>query len=358
MKIRRLLPAALLVLGNAAHGAPEAAGADPRTFPPADIGKFASALPSYTRLGISGIAFLGDRLYVGTNVGLVEVSGRETVALHRWEGGGNAGPWADPPRGAVWLQLYPRATLVRRDSRGWRSAAVPLPRDLGVNRGDALEGFTGASDARQFRIAGARNSWHWDDAAGWVLEPRPAVDRMGGVVRVARAGDRRLSIVRKGGLACVPACESFAYWRDGDRWSEPIPVPLGRFPAEVVSTADAVFFRNDRGELYRIGAAAAERVETPAPCEALAVDPRGRLLASFRGAGIFALDAKWTKLFDSPYPATEGAHRAYLAAGDSAIAFATTSEELRPAQGAEVRWTGTDALWVSAGKALARVPLR
>jgi hypothetical protein len=121
-----------------------------------------------------------------------------------------------------------------------------------------------------------------------------------------------------------------------------------------------VFVRGEKGDLLRVGQNKVTPVEIPAPCEAINSTSQGKLIASFRGAGIFILEKSWVKLLDYPYPKSEGEHRAYLAESNGMVAFATTAvPQLRLKEHKE-EWyyTGTDALWVSESNQFVRVNLR
>ena len=156
-------------------------------------------------------------------------------------------------------------------------------------------------------------------------------------------------------------CRYFAHWGEASGWGLPVALPaLGTF-VYVASTGSAIYARGEHGMLYRLEPGGAVEIATPAPCEAIAATTSGKLLASFRDAGIHALDGtSWIKLFDAPYAPFEGEHWAYLAELDGRVAFATGSQRrLRSAgKGKEplALVTGRDALWVSRGRELVHVP--
>jgi hypothetical protein len=118
-----------------------------------------------------------------------------------------------------------------------------------------------------------------------------------------------------------------------------------------------VFVRGEKGDLLRVEQNKVTPVEIPAPCEAISSTSQGKLIASFRGAGIFVLEKTWIKLFDYPYPDSEGEHRAYLAENNGIVAFATAAVPQLKRKNNKEEWyyTGTDALWVSEGDRLVRV---
>ena len=99
-------------------------------------------------------------------------------------------------------------------------------------------------------------------------------------------------------------------------------------------------------------------METPGFCEAMARTTEGKLIASFRGTGIFELDGSWNKLFEDPYEGSGGEHWAYLAEHDGSVSFATAAKGHRKSgPGNERHYKGTDALWISEDTRLVRVDL-
>jgi hypothetical protein len=243
---------------------------------------------------------------------------------------------------------------------------LPKPSKGNYSRGDVLQGFTGVSTAEHFRVMGAGNVWRWNDIDGWTIEPMPSVEkRLSGVIGFGSVGNRNVHVVHNG--LCLPGqpkslppCDYLAYWREGDRWREPIRVPVAGV-SQVISTSAGVFLRSSYGELFRLDPAAATRMEVPSTCEAIARTSDGKLLASFKGAGVFELDRDWIKRMEYPYSESEGEHRAYLSESHGTIALATSSvQHLVTKRGNEYRptFTGTDALWISEDQKPRRVHLR
>lgn len=337
---------------------PPPAPAQPKSLPATDVAKFARALPSYTRFGISGVAFLETRLFVATNIGLLQVQDREIKQLYQWYEKYNviSGPWSDEPRGGIWAHRYDDGYFVRFDRNGWHRIDSPKPPKGYYSRGDLLEGFTGVSDASHFRLIGAGHIWKWSDSGTWSIEPQPPAGESSDVVGFANVGRLLLFVVRMG-VCPLPPCTHAAYWQDAGQWRTPLPLSIGRV-RQVAMTSHGAFVRGDKGELVRVEAGKATSMDIPGPCEAITRTSDGKLLASFRGAGIFVLEKSWVKLFDDPYTASEGEHWAYLAESKGLVAFATASvPHLKPGTDNQWYFSGTDALWISEGKRLLRVEL-
>ena len=346
------------LLSGCGEDKPPLAPAQPKNLPVTDVANVARELPNYTRFGISGLAFLSNRLFVATNIGLLEVQGREVKQFYRWYDKYNviSGPWSDEPRDGVWVHREDDGYFVRLDHNGWNRIDLPKPPKGYYTRGDFLEGFVGISDKSHFYLIGAGNVWQWSDAGGWLIEPQPSAEKFSDVVGFADFGTLQLYIVRSGACA-LPPCNYAAYWYDAGQWHAPLRVPISRV-SQVVAVSQGAFVRGSNGELLGIDVKTVTLMDIPGPCEAITRTSDGKLLASFRGSGIFVLDKGWLKLLDDPYNASEGEHWAYLSENNGVIAFATTSvPQLK--QGTDNQWyfSGTDALWVSENKKLARVKL-
>jgi hypothetical protein len=321
-------------------------GAAPNKKPPTEIGNRVVSLPNYVRFGFSGVAFDGGRLFVTTNIGLIEVQGTRVKSLHTWYARDDVveGPWVDQTGKNLWIQHAHDGALRRLDEAGWHFVALPPPPNGYYSRGDMLEGFRGASDATGFRLIGGGQVWVWNQPENWIRETSPSAPEFSASVGVAFSRGREARVMRLG-FCLVRPCDYAFYWRNGNGWSEGRNLPLERL-THVLGTADGVFARGDKGELVRLDDDGAVLLETPGKCEAIARTSADRLMASFTGAGVFTLIPEgWAKALDHPYGPSEGEHWAHLAERDGVVAYATTS---MPTSNGK-RESGTTALWVTEG---------
>ncbi|MDN5002213.1 hypothetical protein ACFQZO_15100 [Bradyrhizobium sp. GCM10027634] len=317
-----------------------------KTQPQPEIIKRIASLSGYARFGFSGLAFGAGRLYVATNIGLIELQGTSIKSLHTWYPSDDVveGPWFDET--SLWIQHVHDGVLRRLDDAGWHPVALPPPPNAYgyYTRRDMAEGFHVTSDSTGPRLIGADHVWAWKPPDRWSIESSPAAPEYSGSVGVAFFRGREARIMRLGSCFGGPLpCDYAYYWRGGDGWSEARTLPLAR-PRQVLGTADGIFARGDKGELVRLDDIGAVVLETPGPCEAIARTSVDKLTASFVGAGIFTLSPEgWTKVLASPYGPSEGEHWAYLAEKDGVIAYATTSMPTHDGK----REAGTTALWVA-----------
>ncbi|SFO67407.1 hypothetical protein SAMN05216330_104108 [Bradyrhizobium sp. Ghvi] len=338
-----------MLLGSEA--AERQGAAVPKTLPPTEIGRRIASLPNYAHFGFSGVAFDADRLYVTTNIGLIEVQGTSVKSLHSWYLRDDVleWPWADRASKSLWLQHIHDGVLRRLDETGWHLVALPAPPNAYgyYTRGDMVAGFHVTSDATGLHLVGADHVWTWSPPDRWILDTSPSAPEYSGSVGVAFSRGREARIMRLGSCFGGPLpCDYAFYWRNGQDWSEPRTLPMTR-PSQILGTADGVFARDDKGELVRLDDESAVVLETPGKCEAVALTSSGKLMASFVGAGVFTLTSDgWTKILDSPYGPSEGEHRAYLAEKDGTVAYATDGK---------LENSGTTALWVAEGGRWTRI---
>jgi hypothetical protein len=322
----------------------------PRKMPPTEIGKRIASFPDYAHFGFSGVAFHAGRLYVATNVGLIELEGTNVKSLYSWYPSGNAveGPWVDKTSKSLWIQHGRDDALRRLDDAGWHLVALPPPPNAFgyYTRGDMAEGFHVTSDATGPRLIGAGHVWSWSPPDRWILETSPSMPESSGSLGVAFSRGREARVMRLGPCFGGPdPCDYAFYWRSSRGWSEARTLPVRR-PSQILGTTDGVFARGDKGELVRLDDDRAVVLETPGTCEAIALTSADKLMASFVGAGVFTLTSGgWAKVLDSPYGPSEGEHWAYLAERDGVIAYATTAMRLD----GKSENPGTTALWLAEG---------
>src|SRR5215212_7615885 len=95
-----------LALAGCSEGVGRHGAAVPKTMPPTEIGKRIASLPNYAQFSFSGAAFDAGRLYVTTNIGLIELQGTSVKSLHTWYLSDDVveGPWVDKTSKSIWIQ--------------------------------------------------------------------------------------------------------------------------------------------------------------------------------------------------------------------------------------------------------------
>ena len=357
--MNRFLPLVLFAAsGCTPREAPPARSAEPIATAPSEIAGIIKRKAFESRLSVDGLAFSDTALLVGTNVGVMEIRSARVVALYEWPGVESvvSGPWADPQHARVWVEREGDNVFLTFGKAGWKEVQLPPPPHGDYTRGDSLEGFQVLVDSATVRLLGGGAVWQWSGDTAWVAEPLPALGDTEAVAGFAALNGRAFYAVTDGGCGYLH-CHNQGYWLEKGRWSKPLPLHIKGGVGQVLSASGAVFVRGDSGEVLQIERDSAAFEMAPGFCDALARRSDGKLIASFRTAGIYAFDGRWHKLFDDPSRA-QGNRLAYLAEQGGVYALGTsTVPYIKP--GTSDTWleSGEVGVWVSVGTQLVSVPI-
>ena len=233
LSIALALVVAVCLPARALWGSSKTAPADrPIVEPAGAILNLIEALPSYGHFSLTGITFYKGQVFVGSNIGLIEVKDSVPLAVYRWDTDDAVveGPWADKANDSLWIQRDHDGVLLRMDQAGWHLVSLPASPNGYYTRGDVLAGFQGVSDPSGFRLVGGGFVWSWGTAGGWTLEPSPPVPKYSAVEGVAISGSDQIFVAQLD--TCVlPPCRYAAYWREANGWGPAITVPMSRVEA-------------------------------------------------------------------------------------------------------------------------------
>jgi hypothetical protein len=308
--------------------------------------------------GYWGLAFFKGKLYVSTNLGLLEIESGNISKLYRFQRRYSvvSGPWLDAADKLLWVEDEQAAGLASFDGEKW--TRVPMPSGLSPSPG-SLPQFTGNADGFWAVVAGS--VWRWDSArAAWGSENIPKPPSPGeGVIGVMPLGRQLLFIERHELLPfLVRKNEEFksdtvVVW-DGS-WREVRSEPGLRFMANSsAATYDAGYICTTNDDILRVTTEQIVKLDTPGECEALG-SVSGKLVAGFRRKGIYQYQGdKWYLRAAHPYPSGEGEYWAHLAADGAQLSYAITGKPVvdRTASGGrDMKFTRTAprALWMLLG---------
>jgi hypothetical protein len=333
-----------------------AASTNPKTIPQQQITQIINSLPDYAHFSISGARFFNNKLYVATNIGLLELKTEISIKLYRWLENDAVveGPWFDSAHNLLWFWLPATNNLIHFNGTEWIDGKLP---QNDYTRGDILKGFRGSSNKENFWLEGASRAWRWDNKnSGWIEEPTLS---SGALIRILPMQQRLLFVMRHETLDFLVKSNTFVsdniqYFTD--KWLE-VPNSSGRnfFAEQTITWNDTAYIRTRNGDILRITESEVSVLNAPGFCEAITFTSTGSLLASIRNFGIYEYTGKWNRRFE--YPLREGdEHWAYLAEANGQVAFATSSmpkltKDYKPT------YTGTTGLWFSPGDKLKRVKI-
>lgn len=272
-----------------------------------DIPTLIAALP-HPSIHIAGMAFLGDRLFVRTTIGLLEIQSGAVVRVYRWnlDYGALFGPWVDEAHHSLWLIDPEGANTLRFDGTKWFLHKFPQPLKGHLSRSDRYAGFHGVGNGHDFWLVGAGSAWKWQsETSQWVVEPiftskespyflRSALPLESGLILLASSARPW-----QGTFPGHPADVAYAF--DG-KWSR-IENPDSRVfhVDEVSAPVQAEYICSKEMEVLHITPKGIEKIDTSGLCEAIASTEEGRPLIFVKGQGVYERsEMKWTQAAGIP----------------------------------------------------------
>ncbi len=346
----------------------------PQALPGSEASRLVKGLPSYAPLGYSGLAYFKGKLYVSTNIGLLEVEGARISKIYRVQDEHSvvSGPWVDRENQLLGVRDDQTHELLNYNGSKWQRVPMPMPAKGYYSRGDVLAGGRLIGNQRGFWMVAGGSAWQWrPDTGSWTAEVAPpnilTLERMDETIGVLPVESKALFLVRHESLDFTFAQdEKFksdtVKILDGD-WRD-LPAPDGlRFFAETLTVAgDAGYICTRSGSLLRVTAREIKAMELPGKCETVAATSSGTLLASFLGKGILEYDGSWKFRANHPYPSGAGKYWAHLAEDSSQIAYALNAQPVvdkERSTGSDYKWkqNAPTELWVSLERKPQRVEI-
>lgn len=336
------------------------ASATPDTYPPNTIAALVAKL-GYAPFSITGLAFFDDRLYVASNIGLLEIESGHVSKLYRWHGDNSPvyGPWIDRAHRALWIQDAETGHPLKFDGSRWTRVELPRPPNGHLRRGDILAGFRGVGNFKDFWLEGAAGVWRYQqEPAQWITEATPETRGSKYHLRRALALEDRLLFIASSQwpwqFHFKDDPTDIVYQFQGN-WSViPNPSHIVFYTENAVATADAAYICSEQNQMVKVSRSELRTLEAPGPCETVAVTQHGTALVSVKGKGIYEVSDTLTLRTPYPYPDSEGKHWSYLAENKGVIAYATSS---MPAEEYAQLQTGSTSVWLSSGSELHQVDL-
>lgn len=336
----------------------------PDVLPASEIRSLIQQIPDYTSFGYSGLSFFKGKLYVTTNIGLLEFERGRVSKVYRVQKQYSvvSGPWVDRADELLWVADDQTHELLSFDGTSWRRVPMPLPKRGFYSRGEWFGGVKAVGNAKGFWIVNAGEVWRWHAASKqWRGEPSPQKTVADDIIGVLPVEGKPLFLVRHqrwGRLLIRPRGEfksdSVSVF-DGN-WRE-IPNNGGQFLAEQwVVARDAAYIRSDDGTLLRVTTKGIMKVSAPGECETLTISSAGTLLTSIRRKGIYEYTGQWKLRANSPYASGSGDYWAYLAENTGELAYAVSAKRVIDKEhsgGMNIKWitNAPTALWDAAAGA-------
>ncbi len=308
----------------------------PRVLTASKLSGLIRGLPQYAHFSLTGLSYFGDNLYVGTNVGIAEVSSGKVTHFYQFQSQDSvvSGPWLDRKEQILWATDDHTNELLRYDGRTWTRMREPTPPKGYYSRGDVLNGVRPIGNREGFWLAAAGSAWRWASVAS---EWQNAADnvglpddknKFGEVIGVLPVGDAPLLIVSRELLPGIllPGQDFSSDELVDSR--DPSASSIVRDGKPFLSDTWAVggnegYICTKEKNLVQVTTERVTPLDAPGPCEALATDDDWSLVVSIKGKGIYLYTkGEWSLIAGSPYPSAAGEYWTYLSASGGKLALA------------------------------------
>src|SRR5208282_5569970 len=338
------------------EGPPKVAGAT-------KLSELIKSLPQAAHFSLSGLSFFDGKLYVGTNVGIVEVSRGAVTRLYQFQPSDSvvSGPWLDRTDRLLWATDDHTNELLRFDGSKWTRMPEPVPAKGYYSRGDVLEGVRPIGNAEGFWLAAAGTPWRWDEGSlEWRQIPFPHssdYSNAGEVIGVLPIGEHGFLIVRHQLLPFLLSKNEDFLSDELVGSGDPTTAPLARdgkpFLADTWTVSgNEGYICTKAQDLIRVTKERVAPLDAPGACEAVATDDNSALLVAIKSKGIFLYtQGQWMLLAESPYPTGVGEYWTHLSASSGQLAVAIDARPVIDPQhssGADMRFVrnAPTSLWV------------
>ena len=344
----------------------------PTILPASKLSALIKAQSDYAPFGYSGLAFYKGKLYVATNLGLLEMEEGRLGRVYRFQNNHSvvSGPWLDTANQLLWVLDDQTNQLLSYDGMVWHRVNLPKPQKGYYSRGDVLEGIKPSSNAKGFWLQAGGSVWQWDPAKNtWIFENRRTsslssqdADTIIGVLPI---GTKLLFILRHELLSfLVKNSEDFAsdtlVAGDGDERVVPSGSGIKFFAEKWVVADESGYICTRSGLVLKVTPQAITKLDVPGECETLSSTESGTLLASFHRKGIYEYTTDWRLRAAYPYPSGNGEYWAHLSGHGKELAFAINGKPVvdkEHSSGSDMKFirNAPTTLWYSRGTEFQRI---
>ena len=134
----------------------------PKVVNAAKLAGLIKSIGGYANFSFTDLAYFNGKLFVGTNLGLVEVEGGKPAEIYRFQSHYSvvSGPWLDRANRLLWVLDEQTHELVRFDGKTWTRMPLPNPAKGYYSRGDVLAGIRPVGTPEGFWLSSAGSVWN------------------------------------------------------------------------------------------------------------------------------------------------------------------------------------------------------
>jgi hypothetical protein len=361
------IPLLMLLLAGYLLDYADSHDSPPKLLSASGLSAFIKARPEYLPLSYGRSEFYKGKLYVDSNLGLLEMHEGKILCgyqifFDKYQV--LSGPWLDRANQLLWVQDDYTLQLFNFNGTVWHRVNIPSPQSGHFSRRDILNGIRPTGNSQGFWLEFGETVWRWNPAKNkWITENQPKSSvppkYENKTIGVLPIGSKPLFIVRHETFPELmfegqDFVSDTVVTGDGDWRTVTNHAGLKFFADTWVVTDESGYICTTKGEVLRVTPLAITKLDTPAACETVATTESGNLLASFRGKGIYEYKKEWQLRAVHPYPSGNGEYWAYLSGNGEELAIAIHGKPVADKEHAP----GTDmfmrnaptALWFSRGK--------
>jgi|GEM_PF-5583437 len=263
----------------------------PRVVTPDKVPQVISQIPSYTEFGYSGVSYFNNKLYVSSNIGLLEYENKKLARLYKWYDRDDVvlGPWLGKAGRSLFIHHNGLNRLIEYDGKTWQSSSLPQPRE-GYSRGDMLAGIEIIGNNSGVWFQASVYAWRFDEASkSWIEEKVPNEGLFYGILPLEKNTFFIMRHIYTEGTVESPMNNpnkpnsDAIYFLQNGKWQE-IKNQAGNFyKLNAIATKDAGYILTDEGALLQVTSSEIVPIESLGVCEVMTKTTSGNLLVSFRG---------------------------------------------------------------------------
>lgn len=309
---------------------------------------------------ITGIVFMEDRLFAGSERGLFEIIDGKIATRFNWmpEWDVIENPFYDRVNKSLWFEHTGFNKFIRFDGENW--AFISLPNEE-RSRGDALAGFTMFNSHDSLYAYSPQGIWRWDKLSGWQKQLinglNCAGERPGELkqcfIMAGAAGDDLVAVIRHNASQMsilLPVAPNDTQYDQICLLNKgvciDIPNPDGHtfFIKNIASGDSKAYIQTYSNELFSVTANGIDRLPSPGKIDQILQTSNQTLLVSLDNGDILEFNGKWDRRQTGIGMQESTEKSAYLAEWNGKIAYAISAFEGTVPGNCSIR--GQSALWI------------
>ena len=312
------------------------------------------------RFTFTGVAFMDDRLFAGSDRGVYEVIDGKIEKRFNWmpEWDVVETLFYDRVNNCLWLDHTGIGKLIRFDGKNWSFVSLPTE---DRTRGEALAGFQMFNSNERLYAYSPKGVWRWDERAGWSNEPIGGLNCAG-----ERPGERKECFLMAGAIGndlvavfrhdaslmsvLLPDTPNSTQFDEVCLLNKGICTtvlnPQGKsfFVKTLVSGSSQAYILTYSNELFALTVNGLEQLPSPGSIEKIIQTDSHSLLVTLANGSVFEFSGEWKQRTVKPFLPESPEKIAYIAEHRGMIAYAISTHDMTVSGDCSIR--GQSAFWI------------